>query len=112
MVEDIIDPKTQTDCLIVKNAQLIAGRAEVEAAFDEACQHVYENTQEIDAVAEVKRLGKVIVLLQLTNNLLNSMVYPKMLPKLIVECKDSIEAVTAQFEVMEKEVKNISEVMT
>ena len=35
--EDIIDLKQQTDCLIVKNAQLVASRGEVEVVVDEAC---------------------------------------------------------------------------
>ena len=112
IAEEIDDLKKQIECLIVKNTQLIMGRDKVEAGFDEACKHVYENIEELDAVAKAKQLGEVIVQLQLTNNLLNSMVYLEMAPEQIVEHNDAIEFFAAQFEAMEQEAKKISEERT
>ena len=49
----------------------------------------------------------MILYLQLTNNLLNSLVYPDMPPEQIVQRKNTIDEFAAQFEAMEQEAKMI-----
>ena len=44
-------------------------------------------------VSKAKRLGEVIAQLQLTNNLLNSLIYPEMPPEQIIELKNNIEEI-------------------
>ena len=60
-------------------------------------------------IDKAKQLGETIVQLQDTNLLLNALVQPMMLPKQVVERKDSIEEITTQFETMEQEAKTIME---
>ena len=67
--------KKETDCLVVEKAQLVSSRGEVEEAVDVACQHIHESTTKLDAAAKAKRLGEVIMELQIDNSLLNALVY-------------------------------------
>ena len=79
--EEIIQLKKEQDRLVVKKAQLCASCGMVEQVVDEACQHIYKITMKLTAFSKAKQLGEVIAQLQLTNNLLNSLVYPEMPPE-------------------------------
>ena len=46
---------------IIEKAQFYASCSEVEQVVDEACQHIYENTEELTSIDKDKRLGEVIV---------------------------------------------------
>ena len=82
---EITELKKEKECLIFKKVQLYASCREVEQAIDEACQHIYESTMELTTISKSKRLGEVISQLQLTNILLNYLVYLDMPPEQIVE---------------------------
>ena len=90
-IDEITELKKEQDCLILEKVQLCASCSEVEKAVEEAYRHIYERTMAITAVAKAKRLGEVISQLQLTNNLLNSLVYPDMPPEQIAKRKNTIE---------------------
>ena len=109
--KEIIQLKKEQDRLIDEKVQLCASCGAVEQAIDEECQHIYESKMELTIVSKAKHLGEAISQLHLTNNLLNSLVYLDTPLETIVEQKNTIEEIMAQFEAMEKEAKKITEEM-
>ena len=51
---EISELKKEKECLIFKKAHLYAIYGEVEQAFDEDCQHIYQTTEEITSVSKSK----------------------------------------------------------
>ena len=58
--EEITELKKAQDRLIIEKAQLCASVGEVEEAITEACQHIFENTDDLTTFAKAKQLGEVI----------------------------------------------------
>ena len=104
--------KKVQDLLIIKQAQMCARCGEVEQAVSEACQHIFENTDELTPIEKAKRLGITIVQLQDNILMLQALVQPMMLSEQVAERKASIEDIATKFEGMEKEAKTIMEVTT
>ena len=52
--QEITKLKKAQDHLIIEKAQLCASVGEVEKAVDEACQHIFESTTKLNAVAKAK----------------------------------------------------------
>ena len=65
---------------------------------------------ELDVVEKEKWLGEVIAQLQHEKIILNALVYPEKPPEQVVEWKGAIEEIVVQFEEMEQDAKNITEV--
>ena len=108
-IDEITELKKEQDRLIIEKGKLCASCREVEQVVDDAYQHIYQSMTELTVIAKAKRLGEVHSQLQLTNNLLNSLVYPDMPPEQISERKNTIEEFAAQFESMEQEENKIAD---
>ena len=110
--QDITTLKQEIDHLVIEKVQLFSRIHEFEEAIAKAYQHIHEITADLDFITKSKRLGQVIVQLQLENILLNAMVYPEIPPEKVTERKSSIEQIKAQFDEKEQDTKKVTEEMT
>ena len=99
--------KTVEEIKGLKNSQ-----AELEAAVEDACQHVLERTTELDAVARVNKLGAAIVQLQSETIILEALIHPSMPPEQITARKGEIEKLETQLDDLEKDTQKVIDVTT
>ena len=110
--KEIEEFKKEQDRLVVEKVHLWDNRVRLEEVVSDACQHVFESTEELDVLGKAMWLGVVIAQLKRDNVDLQALVHPDTPPEQVVKRKIVMEYLAKQLEEMDQEAKKVTETTT